>query len=55
LEAPLAIQDDGNAILEDAKPDEDINEEIVEDPGVLAEVILPSRICKLQLFMYRPS
>ena len=48
-----AIQDDDRTILEESRPDEDINEEIVDDPNVLAEVTLPSRICQLQLFMYR--
>jgi len=42
-------QDDdnvGRTILEESKPDEDINEEIVNDPDVLAEVTLPCRICQ---------
>jgi hypothetical protein len=53
LDTATGIQDDDNAsrtILEEARPDENINEEIVDDPNVLAEVTLPSRICQLQLF-----
>lgn len=49
-----AIQDEDNAsqaIPEESRPDEDINEEIY-DPNALAEVILPSCICQLQLFMF---
>ena len=38
--------------MEESRPDEDINEEIVDDPNVLAEVTLPSRICQLQLLLY---
>src|ERR1700677_4611278 len=47
-----AAQDDNasQTILEESKPDEDVGEEIVDDPNVLAEVTLPSRICQLQLF-----
>ena len=50
----MAVQDDNASwtILEESRPDEDTNEEIVDDPNVLAEVTLPSRICQLQLFMY---
>ena len=47
------VQDDDNAIRtvpEESRPDEDINEEIVDDANVLAKVTLPSRICQLQLF-----
>jgi len=47
-----AIQDDDQTILEESRPDEDITEEIADDPNVLSEVILPSRICQLQLFKY---
>jgi hypothetical protein len=50
----MAVQDDDNAsqtIQGESRPDEDINEEIVDDPNVLAEVALPSRICQLQLFL----
>jgi hypothetical protein len=35
-----AIQDDDQTILEESRPDEDIAEEIVDDPNVLSEVVL---------------
>lgn len=53
LQVDTAAQDDASQIiLEESKPDEDINEEIVDDPYVLAEVTLPSRICQLLLIYH---
>jgi hypothetical protein len=53
VDTATQAQDDDNAnwMLNESRPDEDINEEIVHDPNVLAEVTLPSRICQLQFFM----
>jgi hypothetical protein len=55
VETDTQAQDDNNAsqtMLEESRPDEDIDEEIVYNPNTLAEVTLPSRICQSQLFMY---
>jgi hypothetical protein len=55
VDTATQAQDDDDAnqtMTKESRPDEDINEEIVHDPNVLAEVLLPSRICQLQLIMY---
>ena len=54
LDTAVQDNDESRTILEESRPDEDINEEIVDDANVLAEVTLPSRTCQFQLF-YVPS
>lgn len=43
-----------DSMLNDSRPDEDVNEETIDDSNVSAEVTLPSRVCELAIIVYVP-